>query len=166
MQVRFSGSRYPAQPARRAYIDEALRRVEALPGVRAVEPLRRTGFHHAVVEGAPPMTEDEMGRSALTALIATSAGLRRDGLRLIAGRWITDWVPDARPAPSTRSPRDGSFPGRGSTRRRLGLPGAVSAAAVSAAGRARRLATVVGVVADLSIEVDATLDAELYAPYA
>ena len=166
MQVRFSGSRYPAQPARRAYADEALRRIAALPGVRAASlTTDRDFFTHAVVEGAPPLTEGEMMRAAPEMLIATSAAFAPAmGLRLIAGRWITDR--EATPAVAiNETAARRQFPGQNPLGRRIGLPLFPQPPFPQPAERS--LATVVGVVADVKYsKLDATPDAELYVPYA
>jgi putative ABC transport system permease protein len=166
MQVRFSGSRYPAQPARRAYADEALRRIQALPGVRAASLTTDRDFlTHAVVEGAPRMSKDEMMRALPEALVATSAAFAPAmGLRMIAGRWITDR--EATPAVvinETAARRQ--FPGHNPIGRRLGLPLFPQPPFPQPAEPV--LATVVGVVGDLKYsKLDATPDAELYVPYA
>jgi predicted permease len=166
MQVRFSGSRYPAQPARRAYADEALRRIGALPGVQAVSlTTDRDFFTHAIVEGAPPMTEDEIRRAAPEMLVATSAAFAPAmGLRLLAGRWITDR--EATPAVAiNETAARRQFPGQNPLGRRIGLPLFPQPPFPQAAER--RLATVVGVVADVKYsKLDAKPDAELYIPYA
>jgi putative ABC transport system permease protein len=166
MQVRFSGSRYPAQPVRRAYADEALQRIEALPGVRAASLTTDRDFlTHAVVERAPAVTDHEMMRAAPEALIATSAAFAPAmGLRLIAGRWLTDR--EATPAVvinETAARRQ--FPGQNPLGRRIGLPLFPQPPFPQPAERS--LATVVGVVADVKYsKLDATPDAELYVPYA
>jgi putative ABC transport system permease protein len=122
MQVRFSGSRYAAQPARRTYADEALRRIEGLPGVRAASlTTDRDFFTHAVAEGAAPMTHDEMRRAAPEILVAVSAAFAPAlGLRLIAGRWITDREATPVVAINETAARR-QFPGQSPLGRRIGF---------------------------------------------
>jgi predicted permease len=162
MKVRFSGPRYPAQPARRAYADEVLRRVQGLPGVKTVSLTTdrdRDLLTHVVVEGAPPISDEDTMRSPPEVVNATSAGLAPAmGLRLLAGRWITDR--ETAPAVvlnETAAKR--IFPGRDPVGRRIGMPLFPKPEPT--------VANVVGVVADLKYsKLDAIPDAELYIPYA
>jgi predicted permease len=165
MQVRFAGPRYQTQPARRVYADEALQRIHALPGVRAVSLTTDRDFlTPAIVEGAPPMTEDEMMRAVPEALVATSSGFAPAmGLRLIAGRWISDGETATVVMNETAARR--LFVGQDPVSRRIALP--LFPQPPFPQAPVRTLATVVGIVADVKYsKLDANPDAELYIPYA
>jgi putative ABC transport system permease protein len=160
MRVRFSGPLYPGQPARRAYADEVLRRLQTLPGVRAVSlTTDRDLLTHAVVEGAPPLTDMDTMRTVPEVVNATSAGFAAAmGARLLAGRWITD--SEAGPAVvinETAAHR--LLPGQDPLGKRIGMP--------LFPKPEPSFAPVVGVVADVKYsKLDAEPDAELYIPYA
>ena len=163
--VRFAGPRYQTQPARRVYADEALRRIQALPGVRAVSLTTDRDFlTPAIVEGARPMTDDEMMRAVPEVLVATSSGFAPAmGLRLIAGRWIVDGETATVVMNATAARR--LFAGQDPMGRRIALPLFPQPPFPEPARRT--LATVVGVAADVKYsKLDANPDAELYIPYA
>jgi putative ABC transport system permease protein len=160
MQVRLSGPRYPGQPARRAYADEVLRRLQTFPGVRAVSlTTDRDLLTHAVVEGAPPLTDMDTMRAVPDVVNATSAGFAAAmGARLLAGRWITD--SESGPAVViNETAANRLLPGQDPLGKRIGMPLFPKTEPT--------FAPVVGVVADVKYsKLDAGPDAELYIPYA
>ena len=88
MRVSLSGSNYRAMPQQLAYIDQALQRLEAAPGVRAAG-IGMSLFQGVVaVVGAPPYPP---GQGPRTTYHTRSAGYFRSmGMPLLKGRWITD----------------------------------------------------------------------------
>jgi putative ABC transport system permease protein len=160
MKVRFSGPRYAAQPAKRAYADQVLSRVKALPGVRAVSlTTDRDLLTHAVVDGAPPGSDLEVMRGVPEAVNATSTEFAQVmGVRLLTGRWITD--SELAPAVvinQTAAARN--FPGQDPLGKRVGLPLFPSPEPT--------FAVVVGVVADVRYsKLDAAPEGTFYIHYA
>ena len=88
MRVSLSGPNYRAMPQQLAYIDQALQRLEAAPGVRAAG-IGMSLFQGVVaVVGAPPYPP---GQGPRTTYHTRSAGYFRSmGMPLLKGRWITD----------------------------------------------------------------------------
>jgi putative ABC transport system permease protein len=160
MQVRLSGARYPGQPARRAYAADVLQRLQTLPGVRAVSlTTDRDLLTHAVVEGAPSPTDMDSMRAVPEVVNATSARFAAAmGMRLLAGRWITD----SEPGPAVvinETAANRLFPGQDPLGKRIGMPLFPKTEPT--------FAPVVGVVTDVKYsKLDAGPDAELYIPYA
>jgi putative ABC transport system permease protein len=94
MQIRFSGPAFREERARRAHVAEVLRRVSTVPGVRAAAVTTNADASIRLFrEGDrfPPGQDD----SPAFALITTASAdfVRVMGLRLVKGRWLTDFEP-------------------------------------------------------------------------
>jgi putative ABC transport system permease protein len=137
LRVQFSGPHYREQTARRAHLDELLRRVQSAPGVEA-SGLNSDGDASMLlaVEGAPNLPREQRPTAVLSA--ASGGYAKAIGLRVVRGRWLAD----AEPRPvfvvnETLARR--VFDGEDPIGRRIRLPWMNDG----------RYGTVVGVVADL-----------------
>jgi putative ABC transport system permease protein len=157
--MKVSGPGYPNLRARVSYVDEVLRRLEGMPGVQAVGitpnyPIR-TGLDARGGRQLPP------GQSRpQTTLNATSSGYARAmGLRLVAGRWITD--SEATPVVVINESL---------ARREFGEENPIGKGLLVQAiwdGRTPMYSPIVGVVADLKdSKLDEDPEPQLYMPYA
>jgi len=155
--VRFFGPASQHDDLRRAYLDEALRRLPSLPGVEAAGVTNNGGGRMRLfIEGAAPMAP---GEYPVAVESSVSAGYAKAiGMRMIAGRWFRD----AEPHPvfvvnESLARRD--FGGNAIGRRIQigGRPGAADAV----------FGTIIGVVADLRYtKLDAIPEPEIFAHYA
>jgi putative ABC transport system permease protein len=157
MDVRFYGPAYRDEGVRRAHVAEALRRVSAVPGVRAAAVTTNAGFSMRLTregEPFPPKRNDPTAASARGSIV--SAGLAEVmGMRLIRGRWVTDFEPS--PAWVINE----TF-----ARRHFGDSDPVGARFRYPAGP-ESWATVVGVVADRKLQrLDGPAEPEFYIDYA
>jgi putative ABC transport system permease protein len=92
LRVQFSGPRYREQPARRAHLDELLRRVQSAPGVEAAG-LNSDGDASMLlrVEGAPDVPREQRPTAILSA--ASGGYAKAIGMRVVRGRWLRDDEP-------------------------------------------------------------------------
>jgi len=147
MRVPLEGNGYFGNLTRqRAYIDELLRRVAAVPGVEAVS-MRYGGELGSILnwDGAPA----ERGELVPTATSSTSAVyLKLMGMRVVRGRWYTDTETEPVMVINEALARR-DFPGQDPLGRRM-----------------QSKWVVVGVVADLKYSrLDAPPQPEAYFPY-
>jgi len=153
MRISLSGTNYRAMPQQLAYIEQALQRLEAAPGVIAAGIAKQTVRGLVGVEGAPPYPP---GQGPQTTYNTRSAGyFRAMGVRLLKGRWMTD-------AESTEVVLVNEtfarvvFGADDPIGRRIRIPRQQSAPA----------AAIVGVVSDLkATKLDADAEPEVYVPY-
>jgi len=153
MRISLSGPNYRAMPQQLAYIEQALQRLEAAPGVRAAGIAKSTVRGVVGVEGAPPYPP---GQGPQTTYHTRSAGyFRAMGVRLLKGRWMTD-------AESTEVVLVNEtfarvvFGADDPIGRRIRIPRQQPAPA----------AAIVGVVSDLkATKLDADAEPEVYIPY-
>ena len=153
MKISLSGPNYGAMPQQLTYIEQALQRLEAAPGVLAAGIANSPVRGVVIVEDAPPFPP---GQTPRTTYNTRSAGyFRAMGMRLLKGRWITDaestdvvmvnetfarvvFGPDDPIGRRIRTPRQHSDP----------------------------VAAIVGVVSDLrATKLDADAAPEVYVPY-
>jgi putative ABC transport system permease protein len=154
LRVQFSGPQYREQTARRAHLDELLRRVQSAPGVEAAG-LNSGGDASMLlaVEGAPDMPREQRPTAILSA--ASGGYAKAIGLRVVRGRWLQD----AEPLPvfvvnETLARR--VFPGEDPIGKRIRMPWLNDT----------RYGTVVGVVADLRYaNLDTGPESELFVNY-
>jgi putative ABC transport system permease protein len=160
MKVPLSGPKYTDAQRRHAYTDELLRRVQAIAGVQFVGVTPHypiwTGLD---VKGRP--RQPQSGIPIPTALNATSAGYAKAmGLRLVRGRWITDF-----------EPMPVAVINESLARREFGNQDPVgmylSVQAIAPNPRVPFYVTVVGLVSDVKhSKLDRTPEPEVYVPYA
>jgi putative ABC transport system permease protein len=154
LRVQFSGLRYREQPARRAHLDELLRRVQSAPGVEAAG-LNSDGDASMLlaVEGAPDMPREQRPTAILSA--ASGGYAKAIGLRVVRGRWLKDTEPlPVFVVNETLARR--VFPGEDPIGKRIRMPWLNDT----------RYATVVGVVADLRYaNLDTGPESELFVNY-
>jgi putative ABC transport system permease protein len=156
--VKFSGPEWRNADGRRiAYVDEVLRRVPSVPGIEAAGITTNAGGRMRLfVEGGPEIPDAE--RPVVLHSSVSAGYARAIGMRMVAGRWLTD----AEPGPvfvinESLARRD--FAGEDPIGKRIRLGGPP--------GSPVRYARVVGVVADLrSTKLDATPEPEIFADYA
>jgi putative ABC transport system permease protein len=154
MDVRFFGPAYREEGPRRAHAAEALRRVSTVPGVRTAALTTNADSGTRLIregDSFPPTRNDDAAFANVTVASADLAQVM--GLRLVRGRWLTDFEPS--PAWVVNE----TF-----ARRHFG-----DSDPVGARFRAgpESLATIVGVVADRKLQrLDAPAEPELYTDYA
>jgi predicted permease len=92
LRVQFSGLQYREQTARRANLDELLRRLQSAPGVEAAG-LNSDGdaSMRFAVEGAPAVPMEQRPTAILSA--ASGGYAKAIGLRVVRGRWLRDAEP-------------------------------------------------------------------------
>jgi putative ABC transport system permease protein len=154
LRMQFSGVRYREPPARRAYVDEALRRLRAAPNVEAAGGSSNgDGRMTLRIEGRPELPPGQAPSAVISAASGGYAGTI--GMRVVRGRWLTD--AEAQPAlviNETLARRD--FPDVDPIGQRIRIPGRGEPHA----------APIVGVVADLRYaNLDATPEPELFMNY-
>ena len=153
MDVRYFGRAYQDEGARRAHAAETLRRVSAVPGVRAAALTTNADSGTRLIregDSFPPSRDEEPAFANVTLASVDLAQVM--GLRLVRGRWLTD----VEPSPTWVI--NETF-----ARRHFGDSDPVGA-------RFRigpeSFATVVGVVADRKLQrLDAPPEPELYSDY-
>jgi len=154
MDVRFFGPAYREESARRAHAAEALRRVSTVPGVRAAAVTTNADSRTRLIregESFPPPRNDEAAFANVTVASADLAQVM--GLRLVRGRWLTDF--ESSPAWVVNE----TF-----ARRHFADSDPVGARFQVGP---ESFATVVGVVADRKLQrLDAPAEPELYSDYA
>jgi putative ABC transport system permease protein len=159
LKIPFSGPVYRQLPPRRAYADELLRRLRALPDVAGVSlTTERDSLTGLVVSGAPPSPP---GRERPPIVLNATSAAFVDvlGTRVIRGRWISDTEPQPVIAINETVAR-AEFANEDPLGKRVELTTLASASGPF-------LATVVGVVADQKYaRLDADPDPEIYLPYA
>jgi putative ABC transport system permease protein len=152
MELRFYGPAYREEGVRRAHVAEALRRVSAVPGVRAAGVTTSAGYSIRLTrEGDPSPPSDD--QPSARGNIASADFAKVMGMRLVKGRWLTD------SEPSQAWVINETF-----ARRHFG-----DSDPLGARFRAgpRGPATVVGVVADRKLQrLDGPVEPEFYADYA
>ena len=157
MTVHLSGREYDENARRKDYIQEVLRRTRVIPGVsEAGISSHGETITVARVEGAPLLAPDEMMERSSVLVNAVSEGSAAAlGMRLLAGRWISDTGARAEVVINERVARR-DFPSVDPVGRRVRLGGPDSAPL-----------TIVGVVADLKYAgLDRTPEPEVYVSYA
>jgi putative ABC transport system permease protein len=151
LKTPLSGPQYfPNLPRQRAYIDEVLRRVRAVPGVATAAVLYRGSprpFPEDGWEGVPPLPPGQ--EPPIVVFTGSSADYARVmGFRVVRGRWLTDNEPEQVIVINEALARR-DFPGQDPIGRRLTSVG-----------------TVVGVVADLKFsKLDARPEPEIFLSY-
>jgi putative ABC transport system permease protein len=154
MDVRFFGPAYREEEARRAHAAEALRRLSTVPGVRAAAVTTNADSRTRLIregESFPPTRSDEAAFANVTVASADLAQVM--GLRLVRGRWLTDF--ESSPAWVINE-----------TFARRHFAGSDAIGARFRIGP-QSFATVVGVVADRKLQrLDAPAEPELYSDYA
>jgi putative ABC transport system permease protein len=157
MEVRFFGMAWQDEVMRRAHVAEALRRVAAVPGVRAAAVTTNAGFRMRLMrEGDPfPPTMNDP-TAAFARVTIASAGLAQVmGMRLVRGRWLTDSEPSPAWAINEAFARV-HFGDSDPIGARFRVPSGPDS-----------WATVVGVVADRKLQrLDSPAEPELYVDYA
>jgi putative ABC transport system permease protein len=154
LHLQFSGPRYRDPAARRAHVDELLRRVQQAPGVEAAGGSSSGDGRMALrIEGQPELPP---GQAPSVPLSAASAGYASAiGMRVVRGRWLTD----AEPQPVfvvNESLARRWFPGADPLGRRIRFGGRGEP----------RFGAIVGVVADLRYaNLDASPEPELFMNY-
>ncbi|HEV3201820.1 MAG TPA: ABC transporter permease [Bryobacteraceae bacterium] len=153
MRVSLSGPNYRSMPQQFTYIEQALRRLEAAPGVQAAGIANSTVRGVVGVEGAPPFPP---GQGPQTTYNTRSAGyFRAMGVPLLKGRWMTDTETRDVVLINERFARV-VFGASDPIGRRIRVPRQQPAA----------IAEIVGVVADLkATKLDADPEPEVYVPY-
>jgi putative ABC transport system permease protein len=157
MEVRFFGPAYREEGVRRAHVAEALRRVSAVPGVRAAAVTTNAGFTARLIrEGEPFPPKPDDPTAAFARGTIASAGLAQVmGMRLVRGRWLTD----SEPSPAWVI--NETF-----ARRHFGDSDPIGARFRYPSGP-ETWATVVGVIADRKLQrLDAPAEPEFYIDYA
>jgi putative ABC transport system permease protein len=158
LTVRFYGLAAQDDNRRRAFVDEVLRRVPSLPGVDAVGVTTNGGGRKRLfIDGAPPLADADR---LVVLHSSVSAGYAKAiGMRLTAGRWVTD----AEPYPVfvvNESLARRAFADEDPIGQRIQTGG-------SPGGSDASFGTVVGVVADLRYtKLDATPEPEIFEDYA
>jgi putative ABC transport system permease protein len=153
MRVSLSGPNYRSMPQQFTYIEQALRRLEAAPGVQAAGIANSTVRGVVGVEGEPPYPP---GQGPQTTYNTRSTGyFRAMGVPLLKGRWMIDTETNdvvlinetfARVVFGTGDPIG----------RRIRVP----------RQQQPSVAEIVGVVADLkATKLDADAEPEVYIPY-
>lgn len=96
-EIRFFGMAWQDVPIRRAHLAETLRRVSAVPGVRAAAVTTNAGSRIRLMrEGDPFPPKMNDPTAAFARVTIASSGLAQVmGLRLVRGRWLTDAEPSA-----------------------------------------------------------------------
>jgi putative ABC transport system permease protein len=157
MEVRFFGMAWQDVVARRAHLVETLRRVSAVPGVRAAAVTTNAGFRMRVMrEGDPfPPTMNDPTAKFARVTIASSGLAQVMGLRLVRGRWLTDSEPSAAWVINQAFART-HFGASNPLGARFRVPNGPDS-----------WATVVGVVADRKLQrLDSPAEPEVYVDYA
>ncbi len=154
IRMQFSGRRYREPAARRAYVDEALSRLQAAPGVQvAGGSSSGEGRMTLRIDGRPLPPPGQ----APTALISAATGKYANaiGMRVVRGRWLTDTEPQPVFVINETLARR-VFPDVDPIGQRIGIPGR----------GAPRSAPIVGVVADLRYaHLDTAPEPELFTNY-
>jgi putative ABC transport system permease protein len=154
LRMQFSGARYQSPAARRAYIDEVLRRLRDAPGVEvAGGSSGGDGRMTLRVEGRPEPSPGQ-GPTVLTSA-ASGNYAAAIGMRVVRGRWLTDAEPQPAIVINEALARR-VFPDGDPSGQRIRIPGRGDP----------RLAVIVGVVADLRYaRLDARPEPELFMNY-
>jgi putative ABC transport system permease protein len=156
-EVRFLGMAWQDVATRRAHLVETLRRVSAVPGVRAAAITTNGGFRMRLMregDSFPPKMNDPT--AAFARVTIASSGLAQVmGMRLVRGRWLTDAEPSA-----------AWVINEAFSRRYFGDSNPVGARFRVPSGP-DSWATVVGVVTDTKLQrLDGPVEPELYVDYA
>jgi putative ABC transport system permease protein len=154
MKVGLSGPSYQDGEAQIAYFDRLLNRVSAAPGVNAVGITNVPVFGVIQAEGVQSQKRQMRG----TSYHSVSTGyFQAMGMRLVAGRWLTDREP-SRAVMINQSFARAVYGNKDPLGRRIRIPG-------SDPGN-EPMATIVGVVADLRYaKLDEHPAPETYVPY-
>lgn len=157
MEVRFFGMAWQDVVIRRAHLVETLRRVSAVPGVRAAAVTTNGGSRMRLMRDGDPFPPNPNDPAAAYARVTiASAGLAQVmGMRLVRGRWLTDSEPSA-----------AWVINEAFARRHFGDSNPLGARFRVPSGP-DSWATVVGVVADRKLQrLDGPAEPELYVDYA
>jgi putative ABC transport system permease protein len=157
MEVRFFGMAWQDVAMRRAHLAETLRRVSAVPGVRAAAVTTNAGFRMRLMrEGDPfPPKPNDPSATFARATIASAGLAQVMGMRLVRGRWFTDSEPSAAWVINEAFARR-HFGDMNPLGARFRIPSAPDS-----------WATVVGVVADRKLQrLDSPAEPEFYVDYA
>jgi putative ABC transport system permease protein len=156
--VRFYGPASRDGDRRRAFVDELLRRLPSLPGVQVAGITTNAGGRMRLfIEGAPPMADTD--RPVVLHSSVSAGYAKAIGMRVVAGRWLTDAEPHAVFVINERLARR-VFGGEDPIGKGIQVGG-------SPGGSDATFAPVVGVVADLRYtKLDATPEPEIFEDYA
>jgi putative ABC transport system permease protein len=157
MPIQFFGLAYREDGARHAHAAEALRRVSAVPGVRAAAVTTNADSKTRLFREGDPFPARRDDQPAFALVTIASADLAQVmGIRLVKGRWLTDFEP------SQAWVINETF-----ARRHFGDSDPVGARfRVPYIGQ-DSWATVVGVVADSKLQrIDSPAEPELYIDWA
>ena len=158
MKIPLSGPGYAEAEKRHALVRELLESIGAVPGVRAIGVVPnypiKTGL---TVQGARPQLPGEVRPP--TTLKATSAGyIKAIGVKLLAGRWITDTEP-ASVVVINESLARREFGGQDPIGKGIMVQAILD-------GKPKSFAPVVGIVADVKdSKLDSPPEAQVYVPY-
>jgi len=154
MKVSLSGPAYRSVPKQVAYFQEALSRVSRTPGVVAAGTVFSPVRGVVELEDAPLLPPGQMPHAVF---YSTSSGyFRALGIRLLAGRWMTDNEPSAVVVVNESFVRQ-NLSGANPLGKRLRVPGPGTGTPP--------LAEIVGVVSDVKYsKLDAEPSPEIYFP--
>jgi putative ABC transport system permease protein len=94
MEVQFFGPGYREEAARQAYAVEVLRRVSSVPGVRAASITTNANASLRLFREGDPFPPKPDGPRAFALMTVASADFPRVmGMRLVRGRWFSDFEP-------------------------------------------------------------------------
>jgi putative ABC transport system permease protein len=155
MDIRFFGPAYPEEGSRSAHAAEALRRVSAVPRVRAAAVTTNADSRFGLFREGDPFPPRRGERPTTVSVTVASADLAQVmGMRLVKGRWLTD--SEASPA---------FVINESLARRHFGDSNPLGARFRLPVER-ESWATVVGVVADRKLQrLDGPVEPEVYADY-
>ena len=155
MDIRFFGPAYRKEGSRSAHAAEVLRRVSAVPGVRATAVTTNGDSRFGLFREGDPFPPTRGERPTTVSVTVASADLAQVmGIRLVKGRWLTD--SEASPA---------FVINESLARRHFGDSNPIGAR-FRLPVEQESWATVVGVVADRKLQrLDGPVEPEVYADY-
>ena len=155
-----TGGSQGSDSPKREYIGEALRRLRAVPGVEAVGMTTNGGGRMRLfVQDTPPLPLQD--RPVVLHSSVSEGYARAIGMRLLAGRWLTDTEPTAAFVINESLARH-DFPGEDPIGKRIQIEGPRGATATAGA----TFAPIVGVVADLKYtKLEKPPEPEIFADY-
>jgi putative ABC transport system permease protein len=157
LKVQMSGQAYRTLERKRAYLDEALREAGAVPGVLAAGVSSDADARIRLVrQDGPSMSI--LDRPIVHLNVASAGYADAVGMRMVAGRWMTDDEPSAVFVINEALARR-YFPGENPIGRRLLLPNGPDPARATPAG-------IVGIAADLRMaDLESAIEPQLFTDY-